>query len=92
LEQLKSHPILDQMELIRQSRLSVCPVTDEQWHAILALADGGPSGARPAKKAATTKKPATKATTKATPEKNAEKNAKKPATKEKATAKKPGRA
>ena len=67
LEQLKSHPILHKMELIRQSRLSVCPVTDEQWDTILALADGGSSAVLPTKKAATTKKAAKKtATTKKT--------------------------
>ncbi len=40
LDQLKGHPTLQTMELIRQSRLSVCPVSDEQWAAVLALAEG----------------------------------------------------
>lgn len=31
LKQMKADPILGEMQLIRQSRLSVCPVSDEQW-------------------------------------------------------------
>ncbi|MFM2041899.1 MAG: hypothetical protein RLY86_475 [Pseudomonadota bacterium] len=31
LKQMKADPILGEMQLIRQSRLSVCPVGDEQW-------------------------------------------------------------
>jgi len=31
LRQMKDDPILSGMQLIRQSRLSVCPVTPEQW-------------------------------------------------------------
>jgi predicted RNA-binding protein with PUA-like domain len=70
LEQMKAHPVLQTMELIRQSRLSVCPVSDEQWAAVLALADStaapaGPKKAPPTKqaptKAAATKAAATKA-------------------------------
>lgn len=31
LKQMKADPVLAEMQLIRQSRLSVCPVSDEQW-------------------------------------------------------------
>lgn len=31
LKQMKADPILGEMQLIRQSRLSVCPVSDDQW-------------------------------------------------------------
>ena len=31
LQQIKGDPRLAEMALVRQSRLSVCPVTDEQW-------------------------------------------------------------
>jgi predicted RNA-binding protein with PUA-like domain len=74
LAQLKAHPLLQTMELIRQSRLSVCPVTDEQWAAVLALAEVGfdpapamtstktaPAAKAPAKKAPAKKAPAKKA-------------------------------
>lgn len=37
LKQIKSDPRLAKMELVRQSRLSVSPVRDEEWEAILAL-------------------------------------------------------
>jgi predicted RNA-binding protein with PUA-like domain len=38
LKTIKSDPRLAKMELIRQSRLSVAPVRDEEWSAILELA------------------------------------------------------
>jgi len=38
LKEIKSEPRLAKMELIRQSRLSVSPVRDEEWEAILKLA------------------------------------------------------
>jgi predicted RNA-binding protein with PUA-like domain len=38
LQQMKTDPVLSQMQLVRQSRLSVCPVTDEQWQRACALA------------------------------------------------------
>jgi predicted RNA-binding protein with PUA-like domain len=42
LKTIKADPRLAGMELIRQSRLSVAPVRDEEWAAILELAgDGG---------------------------------------------------
>ncbi|MBM4283115.1 MAG: EVE domain-containing protein, partial [Deltaproteobacteria bacterium] len=78
LDELKAHPILYKMELIRQSRLSVCPVTDEQWAAVLALADAEPPPTKPTKP---TKPLATKPTK---PTKPATKQPK-PATKQKAT-------
>jgi predicted RNA-binding protein with PUA-like domain len=38
LKAIKAEPLLAKMELIRQSRLSVAPVRDEEWAAILELA------------------------------------------------------
>ena len=37
LKQIKAEPGLAQMELIRQSRLSVAPVRDEEWKKILEM-------------------------------------------------------
>ena len=39
LAEMKAEPRLAQMELIRQSRLSVAPVRDEEWTIILRMAD-----------------------------------------------------
>jgi predicted RNA-binding protein with PUA-like domain len=41
LAAIKSEPKLAKMELIRQSRLSVSPVRDEEWAAILEMAKRG---------------------------------------------------
>jgi predicted RNA-binding protein with PUA-like domain len=38
LKDIKAEPKLAKMELIRQSRLSVSPVRDEEWALILAMA------------------------------------------------------
>lgn len=38
LKQMKADPVLAEMQLIRQSRLSVCPVTDAQWRHACGLA------------------------------------------------------
>ena len=38
LKEIKAEPGLAKMELIRQSRLSVAPVRDEEWKVILELA------------------------------------------------------
>jgi len=38
LAEIKAEPRLAQMELIRQSRLSVAPVRDEEWAVVLELA------------------------------------------------------
>jgi predicted RNA-binding protein with PUA-like domain len=38
LAEIKAEPKLAKMELIRQSRLSVAPVRDEEWQAILEMA------------------------------------------------------
>lgn len=38
LKAIKAEPALAAMELLRQSRLSVSPVREEEWAAILALA------------------------------------------------------
>jgi len=40
LKAIKADPRLAAMELIRQSRLSVAPVRDEEWVAVLDLAEG----------------------------------------------------
>lgn len=37
LKQMKADPALQGMALVRQSRLSVCPVTDEEWAVVCAL-------------------------------------------------------
>ena len=39
LTEIKAEPRLSKMELIRQSRLSVAPVRDEEWKVILRLAE-----------------------------------------------------
>jgi predicted RNA-binding protein with PUA-like domain len=38
LAEIKAEPRLSKMELIRQSRLSVAPVRDEEWRVVLELA------------------------------------------------------
>lgn len=38
LAEMKVHPVLSAMALVKQSRLSVCPVTGEEFKALLALA------------------------------------------------------
>jgi predicted RNA-binding protein with PUA-like domain len=40
LAQIKAEPRLGQMELIRQSRLSVAPVKKDEWDIVLELARG----------------------------------------------------
>ncbi len=40
LAEIKAEPALAQMELIRQSRLSVAPVREEEWAKILEMAGG----------------------------------------------------
>ena len=39
LAQIKAEPRLAKMELIRQSRLSVAPVRDEEWKLVLEMAE-----------------------------------------------------
>ena len=39
LKTIKGEPSLAKMELIRQSRLSVAPVRDEEWRTVLRMAD-----------------------------------------------------
>ena len=41
LAQVKAHKLLNKMQLVKQSRLSVCPVTDSEWAAVLVLAGEG---------------------------------------------------
>ncbi len=41
LAQVKAEPALAKMELVRQSRLSVSPVREEEWAKILAMAGEG---------------------------------------------------
>ncbi|WP_029009446.1 EVE domain-containing protein [Azospirillum halopraeferens] len=38
LKQMKADPLLQGMALVRQSRLSVCPVSDDEWAHVCALA------------------------------------------------------
>jgi predicted RNA-binding protein with PUA-like domain len=40
LAEIKAEPRLSKMELIRQSRLSVAPVRDEEWELVLEMAKG----------------------------------------------------
>ena len=40
LAEIKAEPRLAKMELIRQSRLSVAPVKDDEWKVVLELAKG----------------------------------------------------
>ena len=40
LKAIKAEPSLGKMELVRQSRLSVSPVRDEEWEAICRLSAG----------------------------------------------------
>lgn len=40
LKRIKADPRLAKMELIRQSRLSVSPVRDQEWDAVLEMARG----------------------------------------------------
>ncbi|MGE5563518.1 MAG: EVE domain-containing protein [Bacillota bacterium] len=40
LAEIKAEPRLAKMELIRQSRLSVAPVRDEEWKLVLEMAKG----------------------------------------------------
>ena len=40
LAEIKAEPKLAKMELIRQSRLSVAPVRDDEWQAVLAMSRG----------------------------------------------------
>jgi predicted RNA-binding protein with PUA-like domain len=41
LAEIKAEPRLAAMELIRQSRLSVAPVRDEEWKLVMGLAERG---------------------------------------------------
>jgi predicted RNA-binding protein with PUA-like domain len=38
LSEMKANPELSSMALIRQSRLSVCPVTDQEWAVVCKMA------------------------------------------------------
>jgi predicted RNA-binding protein with PUA-like domain len=38
LKQMKADPLLQNMALVRQSRLSVCPVAPEEWARVLEMA------------------------------------------------------
>lgn len=39
LADLKAHPLLSQMKVVKQVRLSVSPVTDEEWNEVCAIGD-----------------------------------------------------
>jgi len=41
LKQIKADPVLQSMALVRQSRLSVCPVSDDEWARVCDLAGVG---------------------------------------------------
>lgn len=41
LERIKENPLLADMPLVRRSRLSIQPVTEDQWRIILAMAGVG---------------------------------------------------
>lgn len=40
LQEIKSHPVLSQMALVRVSRLAVTPVSDAEWEEVLAMTRG----------------------------------------------------
>jgi predicted RNA-binding protein with PUA-like domain len=40
LAEIKADPKFKEMKLVRQSRLSVSPVSDEHWKALLKMASG----------------------------------------------------
>jgi predicted RNA-binding protein with PUA-like domain len=37
LEDIKGHPLLGEMPLVKRSRLSIQPVTRDEWQTILAM-------------------------------------------------------
>ena len=39
LKTIKEHPALQEMSLVKQSRLSVCPVREDEWQIILGLSE-----------------------------------------------------
>lgn len=39
LSDIKAVPELDNMALVKQSRLSVCPVADSEWNLVMAMAE-----------------------------------------------------
>ncbi|MEX0283348.1 MAG: EVE domain-containing protein [Paracoccaceae bacterium] len=43
LDQIKGHPALSEMVLVKNSRLSVQPVTADEWAAVCGLGDTDPS-------------------------------------------------
>jgi len=42
LEAIKAEPQLEALEMVRQSRLSVTPVRDEEWAVLLAMSEAAP--------------------------------------------------
>lgn len=40
LKEIKAHPHLQNLSLVKQSRLSVCPATVEEWHILWGLTHG----------------------------------------------------
>jgi predicted RNA-binding protein with PUA-like domain len=44
LEEIKGHPALSGMELVRRSRLSIQPVSEREWEIILHLGGLSPTG------------------------------------------------
>lgn len=98
LAQLRASPLLSQMLLVKQSRLSVSPVSDAEWDGVLALASQpAPTAAATAtatkksatakkKKSVPAKKPAKKPTTTTTKTMKNKKKKKKSATQKQAAA------
>lgn len=43
LEEIKGNPLLEDMPLVKRSRLSIQPVTEDQWHMILMMGGIGSS-------------------------------------------------
>lgn len=39
LADIKAHPKLQDMALVKQSRLSVCPVTEEEWKTVIKISE-----------------------------------------------------
>lgn len=62
LAELKVHPLLSQMALVRRSRISVTPVTDAELEAVLALSAKAPPKTEPSR-AAKVARPKTAANT-----------------------------
>lgn len=72
LAEIKANPRLSEMKLVKMSRLSVSPVTKEEWDEVLRMAKE-PAPEPLKKKKAAKKAPAKKASTKGTAKKSTQK-------------------